>query len=48
MQRSIKVRVVKETAKVITIKLISVNRKMPVARTDFEERVEAGLYDVVE
>ncbi len=46
MHRSIKVRIVKETARNITIEILSLNRKMPVSREDFEERVESGLYEV--
>lgn len=45
--RSIKVKVVKETSSTVTIKLMSLNRKMPVPREDFEKRVKQGLYEVV-
>ncbi|MEZ4955242.1 MAG: hypothetical protein R2825_16890 [Saprospiraceae bacterium] len=47
MQRSIKVKVVSETPRKVTVKLLSLNRSMPVSRVDFEERVESGLYEVV-
>jgi RNase P/RNase MRP subunit p29 len=45
--RSIKVKIVKETSNTVTIKLVSLNRTMPVPKEDFEKRVEQGLYDVV-
>ena len=45
--RSIKVKVVKETSNTVTIKLLSLNRTMPVAKEDFEKRVSQGLYEVV-
>jgi hypothetical protein len=47
IQRSIKIKVVKETAKTVTIQFLSLNRKMPVPRKDFEKRVETGLYEIV-
>lgn len=46
--RSIKVKVLRETSKTVTIQLMSLNRKMPVPRKDFEKRVENGLYEVVD
>ncbi len=46
--RSIKIKVLRETSKTITIQLISLNRKMPVPRKDFEKRVQDGLYEVVD
>lgn len=45
--RSIKIKVVKETSNTITIKLVSLNRTMPVSKEDFEKRVSKGLYEVV-
>ena len=48
MERTIKVRVVSETPQRVTISIISLNRKMPVDREAFEERVKSGLYEVVE
>ncbi len=45
--RSIKVRVIKETSKSVTIQFVSLNRKMPVPKSDFEERVESGEYEVL-
>jgi len=45
--RSIKIKVVKETSNTITIKLVSLNRTMPVSKEDFEMRVKKGLYEVV-
>lgn len=45
--RSIKVKIIKETSKTVTIELVSLNRKMPVPRPDFERRVEEGEYEVI-
>lgn len=47
MQRSIKVKVMSESRGRVTIKIISLNRKMPVSKEDFEKRVESGLYEIV-
>lgn len=46
-QRSIKVKVVKETSSTVTVHFMTLNRKMPVPRKDFEKRVKSGLYEVV-
>jgi hypothetical protein len=46
-ERSIKVRKIKETKSRVTIHLMTVNRKMHVAKKDYKARVESGLYDVV-
>lgn len=48
MQRTIKVKVVKETSSRITLHFLGLNRKMPVSKEEFEKRVESGLYEVVE
>ena len=45
---SLKVRVIKETPKRVTLHFPALNRKMPVSREEFEKRVEEGLYDVIE
>ena len=45
--RSMKVKVIKETSSTVTVHFMTLNRKMPVPRKDFEERVENGLYEVV-
>lgn len=45
--RSIKVKIVKETSRKVTIKMMSLNRAMPVPREDFERRVKNGLYEVI-
>lgn len=45
--QSIKVEVVKESSKTVTIRMPTLNRKMPVPRKDFEKRVESGFYQVV-
>ncbi len=45
--RSIKVKVIKETSSTITVKFLSLNRKMPIPREEFEQRVNNGLYEVV-
>ncbi|MCB0583846.1 MAG: hypothetical protein KDD06_00735, partial [Phaeodactylibacter sp.] len=47
VNRSIRVKVLKETSKTVTIRFMTLNRKMPVPRKDFEKRVENGLYEVV-
>ncbi len=46
-ERSIKVRKIKETKSRVTIHLMTVNRKMHVAKKDYNARVESGLYEVV-
>lgn len=46
-QRSIKVKIVKETSSTVTVHFMTLNRKMPVPRKDFEKRVKSGLYEVV-
>ena len=48
MRHQIKIKVVKENAKTVTIKMISSNRSMPVPRAEFEKRVEKGVYVIVE
>ncbi|MEM1122575.1 MAG: hypothetical protein AAGJ18_19180 [Bacteroidota bacterium] len=45
--RSIKVKVIKETSKSVTVEIVSLNRKMPVPKATFEERVENGEYTVL-
>ena len=45
--RTIKVEVVKQTSSTVTIKMISLNRNMPVPKEEFEKRVKQGLYEVV-
>jgi len=47
MQRSIKIRVLSETSKKITIRLVSANRKMIVPKEKFLEYVKSGLYEIV-
>lgn len=47
MKRTIKVRVVRETASNITVHFVSLNRKMPIPKKDFEKRVATGLYEVI-
>ena len=37
----------KETSKTVTIRMTTLNRKMPVPRKEFEKRVEDGLYEVI-
>lgn len=48
MSRSIKVRIIKETSNTVTVYMVGLNRKMPVPKAEFDERVESGLYEVVE
>ncbi len=45
--RSIKIRVVKESAKTVTIRMLSLNREMPVPKAEFEKRIESGMYEIV-
>ncbi len=47
MDRSIKVKVLKETKSKVTLKFMSLNRKMPVEKSTFMERVEMGVYTVI-
>lgn len=47
MHRSIKVKVLRETKNKVTLKFMSLNRKMPVDKPTFMERVEMGIYEVV-
>lgn len=46
--RSIKVKIVKENAKTVIIKMVSLNRNMPVPKKEFDQRVASGLYEVVD
>ena len=46
MQRSIKIRVLKESSKKITIHLVSTNRKMLVLKDKFLKNVKSGLYEI--
>lgn len=48
MPGSIQVKIVKETAKSVTVKLLSVNRNMPVPKAEFEKRLKNGTYKVVD
>ncbi|MBR9922642.1 MAG: hypothetical protein GYB31_17555 [Bacteroidetes bacterium] len=47
MKRKIKVKVLKENSSRVTVKFMSLNRKMPMPRADFEKHVKDGLYEVV-
>ncbi len=47
MQRSIKIRVLKESTRKITIHLVSTNRKMLVPKEKFLKNVKSGLYEIV-
>ena len=47
MQRTIKVRIIKETRSKVNLHFLSLNRTIPVPKKDFNERVESGLYEVV-
>lgn len=47
VNRSIRVKILKETSKTVTIRFMTLNRKMPVPRQEFEKRVENGLYEIV-
>ena len=48
MNKNINVKIVKENARTVTIKMLSVNRSMPVPKSDFEQRVKQGLYNIIE
>ena len=48
VNRSIRVKILKETSKTVTIRFMTLNRKMPVPRQEFEKRGEDGLYEVVD
>ena len=45
--RSIKVKVLKETSRKVTIQMMSLNRSMPVPKEDFDARVKSGFYEIV-
>lgn len=45
--RSINVRIEKFNSGTVTIKLVSLNRSMPVKRDKFMEEVENGTYTVI-
>ena len=47
MERSLKVRVIKENSSKVTLYFIALNRKMPIPKQVFEERVASGEYEVV-
>ena len=47
MNRKIEIKVIKENSRTVTIKMMSVNRSMPVQKSDFENRIEESLYEVV-
>ena len=47
-ERSIKIKVVDESPKRVTIRCISLNRKMPVPREEYEKRVKEGVYEVID
>ena len=48
MNKNINVKIVKENARTVTIKMVSVNRNMPVPKSEFDKRVKQGLYNIVE
>lgn len=45
--RSIKVKVLKETSRKVTIQMMSLNRSMPVPKEDFDARVKSGFYEII-
>ena len=47
INRTIKVRVVKQTPRFVTIKLMSANSRMPLPKDEFHKRLNQGVYDVV-
>ena len=46
MERSIKIRVLKESSRKVTIHLVSTNRKMLVPKDKFIKNVKSGLYEI--
>lgn len=46
--KPLKVKILKRTASRITILLIPVNRRIPVPKDAFHERVEKGIYQVID
>ena len=47
MNKSIKVKIVKETNNRVTLRFMSTNSRMPGPRDEFEKRVEDGTYEVL-
>ena len=47
MERSLKVRIIKENSSKVTVYFLALNRKMPIPRAEFDERVAQGMYEVV-
>ena len=47
MHKSIKVRIIKETTNRVTLRFMSTNSQMSVLRDEFEKRVNAGTYNVL-
>jgi len=47
VKRTTKIKIVKENSGTITIKMVSLNRKMPVKREDFMKRIKDGSYEVL-
>ena len=47
MNSSIEIKIIKETSKLVTVKLVAVNRKMPVPIAEFKKRLEQGVYKIV-
>lgn len=47
MERSLKVRVIKENSSKVTLFFVALNRKMPIPKKTFEERVASGEYEVI-
>ena len=44
---AIKVKIIKESKDKLTLYILATHRAMPVKRAVFEERVEAGEYEVI-
>lgn len=48
IKRTIKVKIEKENANRVTLRFLSSNSRMPVAKEEFEKRLKDGLYEVIE
>lgn len=47
MHQPLKVRILKENSTKVTVYFLALNRKMPVPKDVFEERVQNGTYQVL-
>lgn len=47
MHHRIKVKVLRETKRKVILRFINLNRKMPIDKPTFQERVKMGIYEVI-